>query len=213
LKILVISDIHAREESLEFIERVCAREKPALVAFLGDYTNYGKPIELVPKILDAAEKHAPVIALFGNLDSAEVKNILEKKKLLIHGRKKMIGGVEFVGFGGTNPTPFNTPIEFSEEEIKEGLAHLVSNNTFLLTHFPPHETNADAVKADLHVGSTALRKIIEEKQPLACACGHIHETAGVEWIGKTKIIKVPSFKDRFEAMTVEIPSLEVKVVE
>jgi Icc-related predicted phosphoesterase len=59
--------------------------------------------------------------------------------------------------------------------------------TVMLFHGPPHETNLDRVAndgkmvdhvpLDLHVGSIALRRFIEDRQPLLTLHGHIHESA------------------------------------
>jgi Icc-related predicted phosphoesterase len=56
----------------------------------------------------------------------------------------------------------------------------------LLVHTPPHETRLDRaatdgkmidhVPLDLHVGSIALRRFIEDRQPLLTLHGHIHES-------------------------------------
>lgn len=56
----------------------------------------------------------------------------------------------------------------------------------LLIHTPPHETNLDRigndgrmidhVPLDLHVGSIAVRRFIERRQPLVSLHGHIHES-------------------------------------
>jgi len=46
---------------------------------------------------------------------------------------------------------------------------------------------ADRV-GDLHVGSESVRKIIEEYQPILCACGHIHESRCIDKIGETIIV-------------------------
>ena len=57
----------------------------------------------------------------------------------------------------------------------------------VLFHSPPHETNLDRaaldgksidhVPLDVHVGSIAIRRFIEERQPLVTLHGHIHESA------------------------------------
>ncbi len=57
----------------------------------------------------------------------------------------------------------------------------------LLFHTPPHETRLDRaaldgraiddVPLDVHVGSIAVRRFIEETQPLVTLHGHIHESA------------------------------------
>lgn len=61
------------------------------------------------------------------------------------------------------------------------------HDAVLLFHAPPFETNLDRVAndgkmvdhvpLDLHVGSIALRRFIERRQPLVTLHGHIHESA------------------------------------
>ena len=60
-------------------------------------------------------------------------------------------------------------------------------HTVLLCHAPPYQTTLDRaaldgrtvdhVPLDVHVGSVALRRFIEQRQPLATLHGHIHESA------------------------------------
>lgn len=88
--------------------------------------------------------------------------------------------------------------------IKKDLEELVTDEkltgTILLFHCPPYQTNLDRaaldgktidhVQLDVHVGSIAIRKLIESKQPLMSLNGHIHESARLtgSWndkIGKT----------------------------
>ena len=75
-------------------------------------------------------------------------------------------------------------------------------NAVILCHSPPYETNldraandgktADYAPLDLHVGSIALRRFIEHRQPLVTLHGHIHESARLtgSWrdrIGRTHL--------------------------
>jgi len=63
---------------------------------------------------------------------------------------------------------------------------LTVEKTIWLFHSPPHETNLDRVATDgkmidyvpldLHVGSIAIRRFIEQKQPRLTLHGHIHES-------------------------------------
>ncbi len=46
----------------------------------------------------------------------------------------------------------------------------------LVSHAPPKNTNLDIISTNEHVGSDAIRKIIEERQPYVVLSGHIHET-------------------------------------
>ncbi|MFC2150100.1 metallophosphoesterase [Calditrichota bacterium] len=61
------------------------------------------------------------------------------------------------------------------------------NMSIMLFHAPPHKTNLDRagldgkmidhIPLDVHVGSIAVRRFIELRQPLLTLHGHIHESA------------------------------------
>ncbi len=85
--------------------------------------------------------------------------------------------------------------------ISEDLLKL-SGNTDLskavfLFHTPPYQTNLDRaaldgkmidyVPLDVHVGSIAVKRFIEEKQPYICLHGHVHESARLTGNWKDKI--------------------------
>jgi Icc-related predicted phosphoesterase len=95
-------------------------------------------------------------------------------------------------------------IKFST--IQTDLDDLVGNEdmtkAILLLHTPPYQTaldrtgldgkTVDGVPLDVHVGSIAVRRFIEKRQPLLTLHGHIHESARLtgSWkdlIGKTWI--------------------------
>lgn len=74
--------------------------------------------------------------------------------------------------------------------------------TVFLFHAPPHDTcldranldgvKIDGVQLDLHVGSIAIRRFIEDRQPLLSLHGHIHESARLsgswrERLGRTHL--------------------------
>jgi Icc-related predicted phosphoesterase len=70
-------------------------------------------------------------------------------------------------------------------------------DAIFLFHSPPYETNLDRmandgktvdhVPLDLHVGSIALRRFIEQRQPLVTLHGHIHESASLTGSWKDRI--------------------------
>jgi uncharacterized protein len=93
------------------------------------------------------------------------------------------------------------------ETIQKDLQQLVSkedlSHAIFLFHTPPYETGLDRaaldgkkynhVDLDVHVGSIAVRRFIESRQPLLTLHGHIHESARItgiwkEQIGKTVMI-------------------------
>ncbi len=88
--------------------------------------------------------------------------------------------------------------------ITEDLETLVGNRSLdqaiLLFHAPPYRTrldraaldgkSVDHAPVDVHVGSVAIRRLIEERRPLITLHGHIHESARLtgawlERIGRT----------------------------
>jgi Icc-related predicted phosphoesterase len=91
--------------------------------------------------------------------------------------------------------------------IQKDLAALVGadplDRAVLLVHTPPYDTPLDRagldrrmyehVEVDVHVGSIALRRLIEERQPMLTLHGHVHEAPRLtgEWqtqIGRTVCI-------------------------
>ena len=123
-----------------------------------------------------------------------------------------IGGYQLVGFGYSNPTPWNTPRELSEDEIYRRVSRILNGlnpaKTILMIHAPPFNTlidQAPQLTKDLkpivrggevlmtHVGSSAVRRIIEEFRPIMGLHGHIHESGGVDYIKADGKVKIPVF--------------------
>jgi Icc-related predicted phosphoesterase len=112
----------------------------------------------------------------------------------------MLDNLGIMGLGGSNYTPFNTPYEFSEEELSSLLAagfdRIKDADDFILvSHTPPFQTETDKLLNGTHVGSIAVRKFIELHQPLLCMTGHIHESIGEDTIGRTRILNPGMIKD------------------
>ncbi len=115
---------------------------------------------------------------------------------------------ELLTLAYSNPTPWHTHRELSEEAIArriDALAAKLSDTTRAVfnCHVPPLNTPLDLaprLTADLtkvmgpggdeelvHVGSSAVRAAIERYQPLAGLHGHIHESRGVGAVGRTAV--------------------------
>jgi Icc-related predicted phosphoesterase len=96
-----------------------------------------------------------------------------------HGGTLDIGGTHVAGLGYSTPTPFQTPGEYSEEEMATHLQKLVTwAPSVLICHAPPLNTDLDRIRTGLHAGSRAVREFIEKHQPEYFFCGHIHEAEG-----------------------------------
>jgi hypothetical protein len=90
--------------------------------------------------------------------------------------------------GYSTPTPFDTPGEYSEQEMAARLEKVAAlKPDILICHAPPLDTELDRIKEGLHAGSRAVREFIEKHQPAYFFCGHIHEAEGrVMQMGATR---------------------------
>lgn len=111
-------------------------------------------------------------------------------------------GVHFVGLPDVPPTPWRTYRERAEEEI-EGLLESAlrkchaARQTVLLAHSPPYDTLIDLapeINAELkydvqagtvvqrHLGSKAVRAVIESGRVALGLHGHLHDSIGIDHI-------------------------------
>lgn len=108
-----------------------------------------------------------------------------------------------VSSGWTNITPWHTFREEPEEALYARLSAMIAQldnprNAVFNFHAPPYGSTLDdapELTADLRpkragnavvpVGSRAVRRLIEEHQPLLTLCGHIHEARGSVRLGRT----------------------------
>ena len=197
MKIISFGDVHMATRNLERmggIMRDCD-----LVIVSGDLTNFGG-VDDARKVLADVRRACPaVLALPGNLDRPEVIPFLEQDGVALHGKGLVTGGVGIFGCGGSNITPFGTPIELSEDEIyatlRAGYEFVGDARPLLMIcHTPPFDTKCDRIVSGKPVGSTAARQFIEEVKPDVCISGHIHESAGADRIGPTQIFNAGPFK-------------------
>ncbi|HWR26056.1 MAG TPA: metallophosphoesterase [Methanosarcina sp.] len=188
MKILAISDPHGDYSKIKkIIEKAGDFD---LAVIVGDLTHFGTD-EKVKELMEMFDK--PVLAIPGNCDQRSILKALDASKAVnLHGKAEQIGNIRFIGLGGSNPTPFNTPFELSEEEIENALEGLVCSaesaeecgRIVLLTHAPPHGARDELPFG--HVGSKAIQKFLDRVDLIVC--GHIHEAKGIENIGKTTIV-------------------------
>jgi len=188
LKLLIFSDIHNDWKALE---RLLATEADYYIA-AGDQVTWARGLERCGEILQKRANR--VYVLPGNHESADdVARICARYGLHdFHGRHFSVAGWQVAGLGYSNPTPFNTPGEYSERDLAERLEGFAALKPLVLVcHVPPHGTRLDQIRPGLHGGSTAVREFIEDYQPAYFFCGHIHEAEGVQIrIGQTLAVNV-----------------------
>jgi uncharacterized protein len=188
MKLLIFSDIHG---DLRTLERLMEREADYYFA-AGDLTNFGMGLDRCGEIL--RKRAERVYLLPGNHETAtQIADFCRRFGLHdFHEERMELGRYHLGGLGYSNPTPFNTPGEYSEAELAgrlevfAGLEPLV-----LICHCPPQGTALDRIRQGVHGGSTAVRDFLLREQPDYFFCGHIHEAGGVETeIGKTRAANV-----------------------
>ncbi len=154
------------------------------------------------------ESEVKVYITGGNDDIAEIEKIIGGSSYVVDPEDKVVeinGKFEMISTGWSNPTPWKTPRECSEEQLWTKIEKMASQvedmkNCIFNLHVPPIDSGIDnCPKLDENLkpviaggeivmttgGSTSVRKAIETYQPLLGLHGHIHEAKGFSKIGRT----------------------------
>ena len=184
MKLLIFSDIHTDKAALERLMQIEADYYFAA----GDLANFGRGLDQLGPVL--AKRAERMYVLPGNHESEDdIARFCERFGFHnFHSQKMVIDGYSVAGLGYSNPTPFNTPGEYSEAELAARLSKFQGLDPLvLICHCPPKGTRLDRAREGQNFGSTSVREFIERNQPVYFYCGHIHEAAGAEdMIGKTR---------------------------
>ena len=188
MRLLIFSDIHNDWKTLEHLLSV---EADCYIA-AGDQVTWGKGIERCGEILRT--RGDKVYVLPGNHESADQVAAMCARHGLhnFHQQYFSAGKWQVAGLGYSNPTPFNTPGEYSEPQIAERLERFTELDPLvLICHAPPYGTALDQIRPGLHAGSRAVGEFLEKHPPAYFFCGHIHEAEGVAVkIGRTQAMNV-----------------------
>jgi len=191
MRLLAISDPHGDYAHIPLLMREAGEVDCVLLA--GDITNFG-PDELAYELFDLLEPlGCPVLAIPGNCDYRSILSTLDASKAInLDNAVQTIGDITFIGIGGSNPTPFDTTFERSEDELKTMLDDLldqadrIGGRIVLLSHAPPKNT-LDRVPGG-NAGSEAIAGAIGKVDLIVC--GHIHEDQGTMVRKGTTIVNV-----------------------
>jgi Icc-related predicted phosphoesterase len=148
------------------------------------------------------------------MDPLPLQKQLKELRVNLHKKREVIGETTFIGYGGSNHTPFSTPFEVPESTIQTDLDELCqpipSLPWVLVTHAPPHNTRIDRTGKGIHVGSEAIRYIIKKYNPTIAISGHIHEAMGIDNLSQTILVNPGPAYDQ-NAAIVEIQKKEAVV--
>lgn len=188
MRFLIFSDIHADTAALQ---KLMDTEADYYFA-AGDLVNWAKGFEKVGPVLQARADHVYVIP--GNHESeSDIARFCDQYGFHdFHGKTMEVDGYTIAGLGYSNPTPFNTPGEYTEAELAERLSPFRGLSPLVMVcHCPPFGTRLDRAGQNQHFGSKSVRDFIEQAQPDYFFCGHIHEAAGAsEQLGTTRAVNV-----------------------
>lgn len=155
-------------------------------------------------------KGIPIYVTGGNDDYMSIEEILDAAPWVVNAGEKVlevVPGVEMISTGFGNPTPWNCPRDVPEEKLLEIITTMADKlqnpkTAIFNLHVPPHGSGLDQaplldtsvvpprpiIGEVSSVGSTAVKQVIERYQPQVGLHGHIHESRGVQKIGRTTCV-------------------------
>ncbi len=171
-------------------------------------------LETVARWMDYADKklegkNIQCYVCPGNDDAFEINEVIQQSKHVkdVEGECIQLDKHhEMVSTGWSNPTPWDTHREESEEKLAERIESLIKKlsnvqNSIFNFHAPPYGSGLDeapelsedlqpkyAGQSLIPVGSKAVAEAVEKYQPLLGLFGHVHEGRGSTRIGRTLCI-------------------------
>jgi Icc-related predicted phosphoesterase len=233
MKILYATDLHGNRELYKRLLDMGTEDDIKAIIIGGDI-NPGFNIQqqrnflhyyLIPALKTFRnENNKEIYIIMGNDDFAINMDLLheaEKSGILkvLHNRVYKIFNMYIVGYSFINPSPFMIKDwEKPEHEISLDLGKiLIQQNdlkrTICVMHAPPFNTKLDILYNGMHVGSEAIRKFIENKQPYLTMHGHIHESYNMSGEYKERIGNTICINPGAGNMIVfDLENLDVKLV-
>ncbi len=206
MRLLLLSDIHSDFEKLEII----LKEVEFDVVFVaGDFTHF-RPSDVF-KADEILSKYASLCyAVHGNCDHEQVLQHRYDVITFIHCRSVPFEDYTLHGIGGSGFTPFNTPSEYSEDEMKGMVEKLnLGERNILLSHCPPKGT-LDRTYSGIHAGCGVIRDFAEHFDVILC--GHIHEAHGIERNPTLAVNPGPAMWGRYALINLETLEVELKKI-
>jgi Icc-related predicted phosphoesterase len=142
----------------------------------------------------------------GNDDLMEVDPVIDSSTTIVNAdlRKVIVKDYEMITLSWSNPTPWDTEREYPEEALEAKIDELAGQIETMETaifnlHVPPYDTQIDqapklsdklvpSTDESIPAGSKAVLEAINKYQPMLGLHGHIHESRGIQKIGRTLCI-------------------------
>jgi uncharacterized protein len=191
MRIAYVVDVHDRFDAVP--RALAATGEVDVLVVGGDLTTFGTPDD-VERAVELWRPLAPrLLAVAGNCDSPAIDERLGELGVSIDGQGVSLGDVGLAGVSASPFTPLDTPHEVPDEELgRRGAAALAdiagARVRIFCPHAPPYGTACDRLRSGEHVGSPALRALVEREEPDLVLCGHIHESRAEDELGRTRIV-------------------------
>jgi uncharacterized protein len=197
VRLLAFSDVHRDQRQAARLVEMAADADVVIAA--GDFASVHRGLEQLIDMLVVVE--TPTVLVPGNNETDEALRAAcrgWRAATVLHGEGAEIEGVPFFGLGGGIPTtPWAWSFDLTEGEAA-GLLAGCPEGCVLVVHSPP-KGHVDGARS---LGSEAILRTIEERQPRLTVCGHIHESAGEEsTVGATRVVNAGP-----EGVYLELPS-------
>jgi len=160
MRILACADLHGRPERIARVRSLAARHAPAVILLPGDLTHGGFGREALALLHSLP---VPVLAVPGNMDAPFAVTQIRRRGRL-GGPEPVV--IDRVAFGGP---AVSQPVDV------------------LVVHEPPLGT-LDLIPSGRHIGSSRVLELMTRLRPRVLACGHVHESPGIERAGETLVI-------------------------
>jgi Icc-related predicted phosphoesterase len=204
--------------------------KPEKVTALFQELMLKRMKEWITLIEEKVPSDVMVVVSPGNDDALDIDELIKASDRIVFPLNQVVDlddTYQMITNEWVNSTPWDTPRECPEDELLEKLkkefSRLESHENLVCNfHAPPYGTVIDlAPKLDekaqvkvrygspemVPVGSKSVRQVMEEYQPLLGLHGHIHESAGLEHIGRTLCVNPGSSytQGMLSAFVIDLP--------
>jgi hypothetical protein len=191
MRIAYVVDVHDRFDSVPGALTEMGQVDVLLVG--GDITTFGTPDDAAQAIESWRPLAGDLFAIAGNMDSTAIDACLVELGVSLDGRGVAIGDLGIAGVSAAPLSPLHTPHEIPDEVLGRRAAAGLDDVRdcrvrIFCPHAPPYGTVCDRLRSGEHVGSHALRALVEREQPDLVLCGHIHEARGEDTIGASRIV-------------------------
>lgn len=170
--------------------------KASAIIIAGDI---GPNTKKVLSYLSRLEK--PIYTVLGNDDSPMDAYILEDTRYVLNIDAECIdiGPLNIIGISSGSGYGMGPPDEkMIKRKLEEAFAKTFKP-TILASHLPPYGVLDLATRHSergKHIGSKALKKMIEQNHPILCICGHVHKEGGKRaMLEGTEVINVAALEN------------------